>query len=82
MPARAKTRSEILQQVYLTKADIQRLMKVSYPVAVKIFDKALAIDQSELQFRPWETRVRLQTVLNINGVTYTQLEKQIKSATT
>ena len=82
MPARAKTRSEILQQVYLTKADIQRLMQVSYPVAVKIFDKALAIDRSELQFRHWETRVRLQTVLNINGVTYTQLEKQIKSATT
>ena len=75
-----KTRADIIQQTYLTKADIKRLLVVSYPVAVRIYDQALDQDRAELKFRPWENRVRLHTVLGVAGITYTQLEKQIKSA--
>lgn len=78
---KVKSRSDILQQVYLTKKDIQVLMKVSYPVAVRTFDHALEIDKSEMKFRPWEKRVRTQTVCKVCGITVEQLGKQIKSAT-
>lgn len=78
---RVKTRSDILAQIYLTKKDIQQLMQVSYPVAVRTFNQAMEIDKAEMKFRPWETRVRTQTVIDVCGVTYAQLEKHIKSAT-
>lgn len=75
-----KTRAEVLQQTYLTRSDVKKLLDVSYPIAVKGFNQAMEIDRAEMEFRIWETRVRLTSVLRAFGVSYGQLEKQIKSA--
>ena len=75
-----KTRSDILGQVYLTRKDIKDLLKVSYPKAREIYNRAMDIDIRELSFHPWDTRVRIQSALKVAGVTFAQLEKQIKSA--
>lgn len=74
------TREELLQKIYLTKADIQTLFGVSRLAADKIFRYAMAVDDEELRFKPWPNRVRQKSVLKVQGISFKELERQIKSA--
>ena len=46
---KVKSREEIANQIYLNKADIRKLLGVSYNTAVRIYDYADKID-NELAF--------------------------------
>ena len=74
------TREGLLQKVYLTKADIQSLFGVSRAAAGNIFSAAMEMDDEELRFRPWPNRVRQKSVLKVQGISFKELERQIKSA--
>lgn len=73
-------KEELLQKVYLTRKDIQNLFGVSRAAGIRIFDAAMAIDDEELNFRPWPNRVRQKSVLKIQRISFNELERQIKSA--
>lgn len=47
---KVKTREEIANQIYLNKADIRKLLGVSYNTAVRIYEYANRMD-NELPFR-------------------------------
>lgn len=75
-----QTREDLLREVYLCKAGIQELFRVSRGAAEKIYLKALEIDNKELDFRPWENRVRAKSALKVQHLTFAELERQIKGA--
>lgn len=73
-------KEELLQKVYLTRKDIQNLFGVSRAAGIRIFDAAMAVDDEEMKFRPWPKRVRQKSVLKVQGISFKELERQIKSA--
>lgn len=73
-------REDLLQKVYLTRTDIQKLFVVSRGAGSRIFNAAMAIDDEELRFRPWPNRVRQKSVLKVLHISFSELERQIKSA--
>ena len=77
MAQRKKTRAEIVRQIDVNKADIQRLFGGSYRKVCKTFDAASEIDDEELgRFRFDKTTVRLSTVCKVKGTTIRQLMMQ------
>lgn len=73
-------RKDLLQKVYLSRVEIQRLFQVSRRAGERLFKKALEIDDEELNFRPYINRVRMKSVLKIQKISFNELERQIKSA--
>ena len=73
-----KTRDEVLEQVYLNKTDIAILLGITRAKAGKLFDLAKEVEFN--QFSPYESKVRMNTVLGVAGITFSQLERQIKRA--
>lgn len=78
---RKKSRTELLSEFYLNKAEIGYLFGLPYYRAVKVFNLAQEKDKAELQNRIiYDYKVRLTSALNVQGLTYSQLERQIKGA--
>ena len=74
-----KSRSDIAEQVYLGKHDIQELLQVSRSMADKLYNAAMKVDRDELKDRViHDSKARLQTVLKVAGINYSLLIKQIK----
>ncbi len=73
------TREELLNEPYLNKKQIERLLKVSREDAVRIYEQADQLD-SQLPFRPYTKIVRMESVLKVTGKNYDLLLKQIKNA--
>lgn len=75
-----KDREKILKKSYLTINDIRYLLLVSFPVAKKLF---LACKQREIDtlgdFRPYENKVMMETLLRITGKRFSTLSAQIKN---
>lgn len=72
-----KTREQIFSQVYLNKRDIGILLQLDRNRASNVFNLARDI---ETGFRPYETKVKLKSVLEVTGIPFSQLEKQLKKA--
>ena len=73
-----KTREEILAQQYLSKSDIHNLLIMPWATAVHVFQKAQELDDQELKYHIWDTRVRLSSVLKVTGLSYNLMAKQVK----
>ena len=74
-----KSREDLLNEVYLNKAEISRLLKVSPPAAKKIFDSSMALDNKVLgNWKIYNNRVRINSVMKVAGIDYNLLQKQIK----
>lgn len=73
------TREELLNEPYLNKKQIERLLKVGRADAVRIYEQADQLD-SQLLFRPYTKIVRIESVLKVTGKNYDLLLKQIKNA--
>ena len=67
-----KTRKEIIAQPYLSITDISILLKISYPHAKAIYEKAKARERTEFHGR----RVSIEAVTKVTGITLNTLIKQ------
>lgn len=72
---KVKSREEIANQIYLNKADIRKLLGVSYNTAVRIYDYADKID-NELPFRIEPAKVRITSVAKVVNMSLETLKKQ------
>ena len=64
-------RAEILRKgTRLNQKDIQ--------IAKKIYEKAIELDNAELGIYQTDNKARLKTVLTVEGITFSELERQIK----
>ena len=61
--------------------DIARLLQIGYPRAKKIYNVAFEKDKEELKkYILFENKVRLKTVLDVTGMNYNLLLKQINES--
>lgn len=74
------TREELLQRVYLNKKQIQALFEISRRASDRIYSAAMQIDREEMKFPPFNNMVKLKSVLKVQGISFKELERQIKSA--
>ena len=72
---KVKTREEIANQIYLNKADIRKLLGVSYNTAVRIYEYANRMDY-ELPFRIEPAKVRITSVAKVVNMSLETLKKQ------
>lgn len=72
---KVKTREEIANQIYLNKADIRKLLGVSYNTAVRIYEYANRVD-NELPFRIEPAKVRITSVAKVVNMSLETLKKQ------
>ena len=76
-----RTRKEIIGLQYLSTMDIARLLQIGYPRAKKIYNVAFEKDKEELKkYILFENKVRLKTVLDVTGMNYNLLLKQINES--
>ncbi len=72
-------RAEILRKgTRLNQKDIQILLGKSRQSAKKIYEKAIELDNAELGIYQTDNKARLKTVLTVEGITFSELERQIK----
>ena len=65
---------------FLTRTDIMTLLNCSRAVAARIFAEADRIDNEELHFRAYPTKVRKTSVEKAAGVKCSTIIKELKSA--
>ena len=72
-----KTKADILAQYYVNKHDIQVLLEIPRAKAHAIFE---AVDREEEKnpFRGHQSKVPLMDVLNLTGVNYGFLTRQVR----
>ena len=77
---KTKSRESLLSTVYLNRSEIARLLDIPRPRANKIFALAMKEDKRQLGERHlYDTKVRIKTVLDVAGVNYNLLARQIKA---
>lgn len=76
---RKKSREEVLGLTYLNRRDIQKLLAIPYRQASKIYAHAMEIDKEELKYRIYDSKVRMQSVLMVSGVSLIFLTRQIQT---
>ena len=74
-----RKREELANESYLSRKDIKVLFRVSRQVADRIYNQADSID-SQMRFRACPNKVRMQTVLKVQEISWDLLLKQIKNA--
>ena len=74
-----KTREVLLKEVYLNRTEIKLLFSVSRQVANRIYNQADQID-SQMRFRAYPNKVRMQSVLAAQEISMDMLMEQIKNA--
>lgn len=75
-----RSRQELISMQYLSTTDISKLLVIGYPRAKKIFRLAYEKDKQELGTHVlYENKVRIKSVLEIAGINYNFLQKQINS---
>ena len=72
---KVKTREEIANQIYLNKADIRKLLGVSYNTAVRIYEYVNRMD-NELPFRIEPAKVRITSIAKVVNMSLETLKKQ------
>lgn len=75
---RAKNRREILASPYVRTAEIARLLDISEPRAKKVFDAVAAMENKSGTWRPGDRVVRMTSLLEVCGLDYETLKKQIE----
>jgi len=66
---------QLVNQPYLSKIEIARLLNVPRRVATVIFTKAKEVDKKELSFCVYESKVRRSAVLKVCGLTDTDINR-------
>lgn len=81
MGTRVRTREVLLQEFYLNRTDIGRLLRISPSESRKVFDRAMELDQEQLgEWILYDNKVRIKSVLKVAGVDLNFLQKQIKTS--
>ena len=75
---RLKSRTEIANQIYLSKADIKKLLKVAPAAAKRIYGYANEIDENdeEMKYRIEPRKVRITSVATVVGMRLDILKQQ------
>jgi len=75
-----KTKESIIQQTYLSINDIRKLFDMPFPRAKELFSVCKAKETEEVGlYRPYENKVKLQTILRATGIRLSILQAQIKN---
>lgn len=74
-----KTREEIATQCYVNVTDIQRLLGISRPKAKEIYDRVSEEEETK-PFRVEYTKVPLHRVLDLTGINYGFMMRQIRGS--
>ena len=79
MPHRNKSREEIAQQFWVTKADIKKLLVCSQNMAKWLFDEAKSEEARSTHYSVGEiNKVRLKSVLLLADISEAELENKLK----
>lgn len=80
MPHRNKSREEIAQQFWVTKADIQKLLVCTPRLAKQLFDVSKVLEGTSEPYSVGEdNKVRVKTVLTVAGISQEEFESKIKT---
>ncbi len=72
-----KTRRQIVQQAYLTKSDISRLLGISQARAKRIYDEAVNKIDGKMEFRVEPTKIKITSLCKVTGYTIKTLQQLI-----
>ena len=72
---RLKSRNEIANQIYVSKADIKKLLKVAPAKAKRIYGYANEIDK-KMKYRIEPRKVRITSVAEVVGMSLDTLKRQ------
>lgn len=75
--SRLKTLAEIVDQPFLTKADIRKILRCGSEKAREVFELAEQIDVSELAYRVFDYKVRTASVCRVIGIPHEELKKSV-----
>lgn len=75
-----KSQIEVLTQVYLNRSDIAVMLGCSRQVASRIYAEADRIDNEELKFRAYVTKVRKTSVERAAGIKCSDIINTLKKA--
>lgn len=74
-----KTRTELTKAYFLNRSEIATLLDVPRPIASRIYALAETLDNNELQFRVYETKVSVKSVCSVVGIEHGALVNDIQS---
>lgn len=74
-----KTRTELTKSLFLSKSEIATLLDVPRPVADRIYALAETVDNSELKFRVYDTKVTAKSVCTVVGIEHSDLVNDSQS---
>ena len=72
---RLKSRNEIANQIYVSKADIKKLLDVAPATAKRIYEHADEIDE-KMEYRIEPRKVRITSVAEVVGLSLNTLKRQ------
>ena len=72
-----RTRREIIAEYYVNAKDLQRLLRISYKNALRLF-REIEEQEEKKRFRAHERKVPLVDCLKLAGVEYYFLKEQIE----
>lgn len=72
------TREEIAEKCYLNVTDISRLLLISRPRAKRLFDLCREYELERTKFIPYDSKVKIETVMTLTGKTLSTLKEQLK----
>ena len=72
---RLKSRNEIANQIYLSKADIKKLLEVAPATAKRVYEHADEIDKT-MEYRIEPRKVRITSVAEVVGLSLNTLKRQ------
>lgn len=75
-----KSQIEVLSQVFLNRSDIALMLGCSRRVANRIYAEADRIDNEELKFRAYITKVRKSSVEKAAGIKCSDIINALKKA--
>ena len=75
---RLKNRNEIANQIYVSKADIKKLLEVAPATAKRIYGYADEIDKNDekMKYRIEPRKVRITSVAEVVGMSLNTLKRQ------
>ena len=75
---RLKNRNEIANQIYVSKADIKKLLEVAPTTARRIYGYANEIDNNDekMKYRIEPRKVRITSVAEVVGLSLNTLKRQ------
>lgn len=71
-----KQREDLINEFYLNKMQISRLLGITPQKAKELYEQADVLDNVQLDYRIEENKVRMKSVLKVAGISFEDLKKR------